>query len=179
MSLKTGVLTGILFAGLMVGCNSNKKKQPAYSQQEVQEALLAYNKRLAEHIKAEIEAFVQASQDSFQRAEEGYYFRTVGQGNGIYPQENDRVYCRVVFSMLDGTLCYPEKTEKIEEFVVGKNTLTILNHALKKVDVGGEIQAVVSPYMGFGLNGDGKNIPPARAFLVNISLLKVNSEGIK
>lgn len=173
------ILLFSLLLFLTISCSSDKKKQKSYSAQEVQEALLAYNKRLADNIKTEINSFIESSADTFKKAEEGYYYRIVKEGNGVYPQINMQVSCIIKYSLLNGTLCYPEKQDEITEFVVGENTVSILNHSVQKVDVGGEIQAVVSPFMGFGLNGDGKNIPPARAILVNISLLKVNNGATK
>lgn len=164
---------------LLSGCKSNKKKKPAYSNQEVQEALLAYNKRLAENIHAEIDTFVANSEFEYKKADEGFYYTVLRKGNNTYPTEGDKISCTVTFKLLDGSLCYPEKSGEISAFVVGKHYLTIVNKSVQKTDEGGEIEVVVSPYLGFGLNGDGKKIPPARPYLLNISFLKVNNDAIK
>lgn len=169
----------IFFVGLVVGCQSNKKNKPTYSAQEVQEALLAYNKRLAENIHAEIDTFVIHSTLNFEKSKDGFYYSIIKNGNNVYPKEGDKVSCSLVFKLLDGTFCYPKKLGEVTNFVVGKHALPIVNSGVFKIDEKGEIEVIVSPYLGFGLNGDGKNIPPARPYLLNITLLKVNNESLK
>lgn len=178
MKLAGSFIVLSLAFSLLFSCNSGKKKKQNYSPQEVQEALLAYNKRLSDNIRLEIANFIKSSPDTFVRADKGFYYRVIKKGNGVYPSINNPVACTLNYRLLDGTICYPDKEGEIKEFIVGRNSISILNHALPMVDVGGEIQVIVSPVMGFGMNGDGNKIPPARPFLVNISLLKVNNDAM-
>lgn len=169
----------LLLFSLLCGCQSNKKNKPSYSAQEVQEALLAYNKRLAEKIHAEIDTFVLKSEREFEKTDDGFYYTVLKSTNANYPKVGDKVWCKLTFKLMDGSICYPEKSGDISEFIVGKHGLPIVNSAVQKVAKGGEIEVVVSPYLGFGLNGDGKKIPPARSYLLNVSLLEINNGALK
>ena len=50
-----------------------------------------------------------------------------------------------------------------------------LNHAIKLLKIGESAKIVIPSYLGFGMSGYGKEVPPYATLLLNIKLLNIKS----
>ena len=48
-----------------------------------------------------------------------------------------------------------------------------LNYAIKRMKTGDKAKIVIPSYLGFGMSGYGKTVPPYSTLLLNVQLLKI------
>ncbi len=96
----------------------------------------------------------------------GLWYQIMREGQGDTLRENNRIIMDYDCSLLDGTECYSSDNQGPKEVVLGHSDIEAgLNEGLRLLRSGSEAIFIIPPFLGYGLLGDRKVIPP-RAVLV-------------
>lgn len=101
-----------------------------------------------------------------------YFLRKEGRGNLI--SDNKKVRIAYECSLLDGTKCYSSDDSGPKEIVLGKTGIEQgLYEGLKMLRPGAEAIFIIPPFLGHGLIGDGRKIPPRTVIVYEVKVLSV------
>ena len=101
-----------------------------------------------------------------------YFLRKEGRGNLI--SDNKKVRIAYECSLLDGTKCYSSDDSGPKEIVLGKTGIEQgLYEGLKMLRPGAEAIFIIPPFLGHGLIGDGRKIPPRAVIVYEVKVLSV------
>jgi len=90
-------------------------------------------------------------------------------GEGNVFKDNSKVIFEYDCSLIDGTLCYSSKELGPKEVVLGRTQIESgMNEGLRMLRPGAEAIFIIPPFLGYGLIGDGKKIPPRSVIVYNI-----------
>jgi FKBP-type peptidyl-prolyl cis-trans isomerase len=103
----------------------------------------------------------------------GLWYQIIRQGSGKSFSENDKVIMEYECSLLDGTKCYSSKDLGPKEVTLGRSEMEPgLNEGLRLLNPGAEAVFIIPPYLGYGLIGDRKMIPPRAVIVYNVNILQ-------
>lgn len=160
----------ILFFIAAIACTRQAPQLPANKNLTVDSvnlAIQAANQRLIEGEDSVLEAYVQQKKLNVVKTNSGLWLRIQKKTDG--PELKDFESCRIkyrVFSLNDSLL-----KEKTETIVFGKKqVINGIEEALHKLNKGDEALLIVPWYLGYGMKGDGSQIPPYTSLVVNLYL---------
>ncbi len=164
------ILTLIL---ILVGCKPKEQTRKNYTQEEMSQIILEYNKRLNEQVQQEIQTFILAdSVHVYEDAGSGIYFTVLQSGTQEVAEKAKAFSVEIAYYTLLGHQIAEAYPAKIETFAKGKHALKAVNILVERMHVDEQVQMLVPPQMGFGNDGDRNQIPPARPFLIRLKLLE-------
>jgi FKBP-type peptidyl-prolyl cis-trans isomerase len=103
----------------------------------------------------------------------GLWYQIIKQGSGKSFSENDKVIMEYECSLLDGTKCYSSKDLGPKEVTLGRSEMEPgLNEGLRLLNPGAIAIFIIPPYLGYGLIGDRKMIPPRAVIVYNVNILQ-------
>jgi FKBP-type peptidyl-prolyl cis-trans isomerase len=101
----------------------------------------------------------------------GLWYQILKDGEGATFREKDRIIMDYECSLLDGTKCYSSKDQGPRELILGQSEMEAgLNEGLRLLKPGSEAIFIIPPFLGFGLPGDRKLIPPRAVLVYNVSI---------
>ena len=146
---------------------------------EMQDFLIDFTKKMIYDEDKMIDSLLLLSSTNFNRDSTGirisldYTYNNLS----IYPEDGDYVsilYNCVVFdhvSLIQDDIFLDTLTFKIGYSKQMKG----LNYAIKLMKVGDKAKIIIPSYLGFGMSGYGKKVPPYSTLLLNIKLLNIKS----
>jgi FKBP-type peptidyl-prolyl cis-trans isomerase FkpA len=103
----------------------------------------------------------------------GLWYQILNAGKGESFKNSDKIIMDYDCSLLDGKFCYSSRDLGPKEIVLGRSEIEPgLNEGLRMLKPGAEAIFILPPYLGFGLVGDRKMIPP-RAIVVYKITVKI------
>ena len=108
---------------------------------------------------------------SIKESKSGLWYLIKNAGRGDTFKDKDQIVMEYKCSLLDGTLCYSSETLGPKEVVLGRSEIEAgLNEGLKMLGRGGEAVFILPPFLGYGLLGDNKAIPPRATLVYEIKI---------
>ena len=103
-----------------------------------------------------------------------YQFAQNNKGSGDIAKTGDLVKVNMKIELLDGRICY--ETDSIpDRFVLGlSDDESGLHEVLQLMKPGDNSKVIIPSYLGHGLLGDSKRIPPQSILLIDVELLSTN-----
>jgi FKBP-type peptidyl-prolyl cis-trans isomerase FkpA len=155
----------ICFLAQLLSCN-NVSDKPVINRKPGKEELADLNSYLVQKDRERIQSYIERKKLQMKETPSGLWYLIEKEGKGKYFSDNDQVKILYNCYLLDGTLCYSSSKSGPKELRLGKSEIeTGLAEGLKMLKPGGEAIFILPPFMGYGIVGDGKSIPP-RSVLV-------------
>jgi len=169
--MRTEILIFIFFLGLAGSCRNGadiRKEQVKPGSQEMTEL----NRFLVQKDREIIENYIERKNLRMTESPTGLWYLIKNEGSGEMLKDNDRITLNYRCELLDGTLCYSSDDLGPKQVILGKTDLEPgLNEGLRFLKPGSEALFILPPYLGYGLVGDGKKIPPRTIIVYNVAIL--------
>ena len=154
-----------MFLLLLTACNNNTGKDVNNKKPGGKE-MADLNTYLIEKDRERIISYVERKGLNMKETKSGLWFMIKTNGSGGSLKDKDKLIVQYKCSLLDGTLIYSSEALGAKEIVLGRSEIEAgLNEGLRMLGHRGEATFILPPFLGFGLTGDNKSIPP-RAILV-------------
>ncbi|MBO3699385.1 FKBP-type peptidyl-prolyl cis-trans isomerase [Roseivirga sp. E12] len=142
----------------------------------------------AKRDKELIEAFVVNNNLEASTTEEGVYYVSLQEGNGVFPKNGDEVFLKYSMSLLDGTLIdtsseaiarendmfNPNRVYGPRSFVLGdREILQGWNIGIPKFSKGGKGRLLIPSYLAYGTSGFGSQIGPNTVIVFDVELVDI------
>jgi FKBP-type peptidyl-prolyl cis-trans isomerase FkpA len=164
----------ICFLAQLLSCN-NVSDKPVNNRKPGKEELADLNSYLVQKDRERIQSYIERKNLPMKEAPSGLWYLIEKEGTGKFFSDNDRVKIFYKCYLLDGTLCYSSSTRGPRELLLGKSEIeTGLLEGLKMMKPGGEAIFILPPFMGYGIVGDGKSIPPRSVLVYEVKAEIVN-----
>jgi FKBP-type peptidyl-prolyl cis-trans isomerase len=155
---------------ILISCNNNSpnassEKKPGKNEME------AMNRYLLKKDRERIQNYIERKNLQMKESPSGLWYQINREGEGNLLSDNSRVVMDYDCSLLDGTECYTSEKNGPKEFVLGKTAIEPgLNEGLRMIRPGGDAIFILPPYLGWGLRGDGKMIPPRSVIVYKVKI---------
>lgn len=131
------------------------------------------NKYLVQKDRERIMNYIERKDLKMEESTTGLWYQIIKEGSGQKFTENDKVVMDYDCSLLDGTKCYSSKDLGPKELILGKSEMEQgLNEGLKLLRPGSEAIFIIPPFLGYGLIGDRKMIPPRAVIVYYVYILQ-------
>jgi len=169
--MKYSILHIIIFCQLIsFACNNRPgeteiKKKPGYKELE------KVNTYLAEKDRERILNYIERKNLKMKESSSGLWYCIIHEGEGDYFKDNDLIVMDYECTLLDGTKCYSSQLTGPKTIILGKSNIEAgLAEGLKMMKPGGEAIFIIPPFLGWGLLGDDKAIPPRAVIVYEIKI---------
>lgn len=133
------------------------------------ENMINANKVINASEQTQIESYIDRRQWNMRQLSNGSWIEETQQGNGQKVDWEDTVTVRYRLEALNGRVIYPAEEET---FVVGQNKPTVgLDRAVMELRRGSEARLIVPSSLGYGVVGDGDQIPTRTVLVYNLKIL--------
>jgi len=130
------------------------------------------NRYLVQKDREIIENYIERKDLVMTESPTGLWYLIKNGGSGDNLKDNDRITLNYRCELLDGTLCYTSDDLGPKQVIIGKTDIEPgLNEGLRLLKPGGEAMFILPPYLGYGLVGDGKKIPPRTIIVFSVAIL--------
>lgn len=170
----------LLFATIIwMGCTSNPSppsEAEHMSPTQMREALIERNRTVLSQQRNRIEQYIKEQKLPMERSGTGMYYRFISGGPAVkMVQDEDDVAVRYQLNLLNGNLIY-EASPQPEFFVVGKDDRILLgvHEAVKLMQPGDSIFAILPSHLAFGVGGDLDQVPTEAVIALHLKLLSIN-----
>ncbi|MBS0011613.1 MAG: FKBP-type peptidyl-prolyl cis-trans isomerase [Bacteroidales bacterium] len=137
------------------------------------EQLAEINRQLVIKDRERIMSYIERKGLDMRETGTGLWISADATGKGDI-REGDRVALEYKCSLLDGTVVYDSNKDGMMNFVVGRSDVPSgLDEGVKLLAEGDEAILIMPGYLGYGLLGDEKNIPPRSILVYSIKLVEV------
>ncbi|MDR1878260.1 MAG: FKBP-type peptidyl-prolyl cis-trans isomerase [Bacteroidales bacterium] len=141
----------------------------------VEKEKIAVNREIVRRETTDIELIAKRYHWQLICNESGLYYQIVNTTSGRQPQAKDRVKIKGIITLPDGKEIYNSATDGIKEFVVHQSDEPVGLHELVKLMHEGEkANAVIPSHLGYGISGNGTNIPALSLLICKIELININ-----
>lgn len=170
MKIKS-ILIAVIFISF-VSCRSDHLAPKAHVNPGKQE-MADLNRYLVQKDREIIENYIERKSLKMTESPTGLWYYIKVYGNGKYLKDNDRIVMQYECSLLDGTVCYSSVDLGPKEVILGKTELESgMDEGLRLLKPGAEALFILPPYLGYGLIGDGKKIPPRTTIVYSIRIFE-------
>ena len=161
----------ILFVSAFSCRNGNENSTRVYKPNSGDMADL--NTYLVQKDRERIQSYAERKVLSVNETATGLWYNVSKEGEGAFFKENDRIRYEYECTLLDGAQCYSSKDLGIADVQLGKSELPAgLYEGFQLLKRGGEAMFIIPPFLGYGLIGDGKKIPPRSTIVYSIHVLE-------
>lgn len=160
----------------MVSCNRNfpEKDHQTLNQEKLKEQLVKVNKVQNYSEQSQIENFLKRYKYPMQESKTGLRYYIYRTANGKQPGKESVVTVKYEVKLLDGTVCYNSEGTGNLEFQIGKTDLPVgLQEGIHLMKTGEKAILIAPSKLGYGLTGDGANIPSNAVLVYDVELLKI------
>jgi FKBP-type peptidyl-prolyl cis-trans isomerase len=163
----------ILFLFLSIVSCREKRAEPAVNSRLSKNDMADLNSYLIKKDRERIKNYIERKNLIMSESPTGLWYQIIKQGSGKSFSENDKVIMEYECSLLDGTRCYSSKDLGPKEVTLGRSEMEAgLNEGLRLLNPGAEAIFIIPPYLGYGLIGDRKMIPPRAVIVYNVNILQ-------
>lgn len=151
-------------------CRNEAVKQDRKPEKDQIEAL---NRYMVQKDKERIQSYIERKGLKMTETPTGLWYGITKEGDGEPVTGNSSIVLDYECSLLDGTICYTSADLGPKRIVLGRTPIEPgLNEGLRLLRYGSEAIFIFPPYMGFGLPGDGKKIPPRSILVYKVNILR-------
>jgi FKBP-type peptidyl-prolyl cis-trans isomerase len=160
----------VLIISIAIACTRQVPQLPANKANAADSsgvALQLVNEKLITGEDSILDSYVRNKKAGFTKTSSGLWLKVEKKTKGNKLKKLD--YCKItyrIFSLSDSLLI--EKTDTI--IIAKKQIISGIEEALLKMNRGEEATLIVPWYLGYGMKGNGKEIPPYTSILVKIQL---------
>jgi FKBP-type peptidyl-prolyl cis-trans isomerase len=154
--------------------NSSEKEQQTIDREKLKEQLVKVNKVQTYSEQSQIEDFLKRYKYPMQESQTGLRYYIYQATKGKQPGKESVVTVKYEVKLLDGTVCYNSAATGDLEFQIGKTDLPVgLQEAILLMKTGEKAILIAPSKLGYGLTGDGANIPSNAVLVYDVELLKI------
>ena len=147
---------------------ANKLPDDSYSKE-----LMELNREFAELEDAEINHYIDSLHLDMKQTSTGLRYRIVKEGDGDFPQKNDKVTFDYTIRLLDNTVCAQENGLKTIE--LGKGAIENgIEEAILLLKVCGKGEFIIPSHLAFGVAGYKNCVPAWTPIFCEINLIEKN-----
>lgn len=160
-----------LLSGLF-SCRNNSERSVTVNKPG-KDQMADLNRYFIQKDKERIQNYIERKKLKMKESPTGLWYQITNEGSGEYFSDNDKLSFDYECSLLDGTKCYSSKELGPKEAILGRSDIEQgLNEGIKMLKPGAEAIFIIPPYLGYGLLGDRKNIPPRAVIVYNVYNLR-------
>jgi FKBP-type peptidyl-prolyl cis-trans isomerase len=177
MGLKTRIVLSIniLLFYLCFACQNKEQGTSVPVRPDVEKEKIAVNQEIVRRENADIALIAKRYQWELIRNESGLYYQILNPTTGKYPQAKDKVKIRGIIFLPNGKEIYNSDSDGIKEFIVNQSEEPVGLHELVKLMRAGEkANAIIPSHLGYGVSGDGMEVPAVSFLICKIELINVN-----
>lgn len=167
----------LLLLPLIFSCTrtkENKTESETHNQPQLKEQLVRVNKSQTHFEQNQIEDFLARYNYQMDSTQTGLRYFIYKKQKGKSPGKKSIVEIKYEVKLLDGTVCYNSNSTGNLEFQIGKTDLPVgLQEGVQLMSVGEKAIFISPSKLGYGLTGDGDNIPPNAVLVYDVELKKV------
>jgi len=169
--MRTELFIFIILLCLAGSCRSSADRREAPAKPGDNE-MTELNRYLVQKDREIIENYIDRKDLGMTESPTGLWYLIKSVGSGENLKDNDRIKLIYRCELLDGTLCYTSDDLGPRQVIIGKSDIEPgLNEGLRLLKPGGEALFILPPYLGHGLVGDGKKIPPRTIIVYYVSVI--------
>lgn len=167
----------LIFLALMLLFLACQRTEPLQQSSKPGKSDMAeLNRYMVRKDRERIESYIERKELPMKETGTGLWFYIKKEGEGRTLTDFDTVEIEYDCSLLDGTVCYSSAKDGLKSIILGRTELEPgLYQGLRMLKPGGEAVFILPPFLGFGLKGDGRNIPSRAILVYNISIKTVKS----
>ncbi len=155
-----------------ISCRNNSEKRVALNKPGKDE-MADLNRYFIQKDKERIQNYIERKRLKMKESPTGLWYQVIKEGLGKKFSDNDKISFDYDCSLLDGTKCYSSEELGPKEVILGRSELEQgLNEGLRMLKPGGEAVFIIPPFLGYGLLGDRKKIPPRAVIIYNVYNLR-------
>lgn len=165
----------VLGLSLLTGCQSNNKKiNTSSDQKKLNEKLVRVNKIYSQSEDEQIEDYIARHEYKMTATPTGLRYMVYKTNSGLQPKTGSKAEINYKVWQLDGKLCYDSDSLGTVDFEIGKSDLPEgLQQGIQYMHEGEKAIFVMPSHLAYGLTGDGGQINPNAALVMDVELLKV------
>jgi len=111
---------------------------------------------------------------SFKKTASGLRYTIYRRGGGLQPKSGQRVSLEYTLSLIRGDEVYNSLDQGPMIFTVDhEEQVSGIHEFVKLMHVGDKVKLIVPSYLGYGVTGDEKKIPPRATLIYDLSLMRV------
>lgn len=174
MSERTFFFALILFT--VVSCSNEERtqQQAEPNRQQIKEQMVRVNKVQTYNEESQIQDFLERYKYPVKTTDTGLRYYIYKRTEGLQLGAHSIVKIDYSVKLLDGTVCYSSDSTGALEFQIGKTDLPVgLQEGMQLMRVGEQAVFITPSKLGYGLTGDGAEIPPNAVLYYNVKLLAV------
>jgi FKBP-type peptidyl-prolyl cis-trans isomerase len=129
------------------------------------------NRYMVRKDRERIQNYIERKHLRMAETKTGLWYQILKDGEGETFREKDKIIMDYDFSLLDGTKCYSSKDLGPKELILGQSEVEAgLSEGLRLLKPGSEAIFIIPPFLGYGLIGDRKSIPPRAILVYNVNV---------
>ena len=138
------------------------------------------NKQIIKNEELKIDSLLSSSNQRFIKDSTGIWINIEKENkkeNKVRPLEGDIVkilYDCVILEDINN-LEYEHMVDTIMFQIGYSKQMRGLNYAIKLLEIGDKAKIIIPSYLGFGMSGYGRTVPPYSTLLLNVKLLNIES----
>jgi FKBP-type peptidyl-prolyl cis-trans isomerase len=168
MSVKYILLLVLFLLSGLFSCRNNSERSVPVNKPG-QDQMADLNRYFIQKDKERIQNYIVRKKLKMKESPTGLWYQVINEGSGENFSDNDKLSFDYDCSLLDGTKCYSSKELGPKEVVLGRSNLEQgLYEGIRMLKPGAEAIFIIPPYLGYGLLGDRKNIPPRAVIVYNV-----------
>ena len=155
------------------GCHDEKRQQVHVSQAEIQEDLIAYNRKKVERENSTIEHYNDSLNLGMQKSPTGlrYVIDHTGEGDSI--SFGSKIEVDYSIYLLDSTLCYSSDLTGTRMFSVEESDeMPGMHELVQRMRVGDKARGILPSRLGYGFTGDIERIPQDAVLLIDVHVVR-------
>lgn len=163
----------IILSVIVISCSGDTEEFQQIDMNQLQEDLLAANKKATTIEAKQIEAYINKKNLVMTKTQTGLHYHIYNDVEGDSITTGQRAIVKYTVTLLDGTECYSTK-EGVEEFTVGKDYVESgLHEGIAFMSVGDKAIIIIPSHLAHGLAGDFKKIPFRSTIVYDIELVAI------
>jgi FKBP-type peptidyl-prolyl cis-trans isomerase FkpA len=171
MTIRTAFVI-LFFCTLTIACG-NRKDNNKTVYKPGKDEMAELNSYFVQKDRERIQNYIERKKLRMKESQTGLWYEIIKEGSGRKFGEGDNVVFDYDCSLLDGTECYSSRVSGPKKVVLGRSELEQgLNEGIRMLRPGSEAVFIIPPFLGYGLLGDNRKIPPRSVIVYNLYNLR-------
>ena len=169
------IVMSILLGVFLFSCKHEiKPKQIKIEKADVETIIEETNRKNIAIEDRQIDDFLARRNWSFKKTASGLRYTIYRRGQGVQPQSGQVASLEYTLSLIRGDEVYNSVNDGPMIFTVDREEQTAgIHEFVKLMHVGDKAKLIVPSYLGYGVTGDEKKIPPRATLIYDLSLMRV------